>query len=291
MKLKATSIGAILLLSILVISTASSIGVGTVSAYQGSGVFCPNRYIPSYPPGDTPDEIVLSTQACYYIAGYLYEHYYPGLSYFMFGDPLWGQYSPMVPESYSIILDDLEAYSDSVTVFSKGHATPWGSTDNYWPWDAGDHYQLLCTFEPDAAQDTDEIFYGTDQGKCRFNFIWHCGTANSYPLVYGLTDSDGYIGMPYCFTHNNGMSLYGGSGSHVFLGWNWLSPQFENTIPQNNYWQWAQYGVGIYYYMHYYGWNLYTTLNDLSWQIYGTDFFYSPLYNDLIVWGNMNMYL
>jgi len=97
--------------------------------------------------------------------------------------------------------------------------------------------------------------------------------------------------MPYCFTHNNGMSLYGGSGSHVFLGWSWMSPQFENTIPENYYWQWAQYAVGLYYYMHYYGWNLYTTLNDLSWQIYGTDFFYSPLYADLIVWGNMNMYL
>lgn len=166
MKLKAATIGALLLLSILVISTVPSIGISTVSANYGSAVFCPNRYIPyPDPPGDTENEIVLSTQACYYIAGYLWEHYYPpGPCYFLFGDPLWGQYSPVVPESYTIILDNLQDGSDAITFFSKGHCSPWGSEDNYWPWGVGDHYQLLCTFEPTAAQDAVHIWPATDQG-------------------------------------------------------------------------------------------------------------------------------
>lgn len=281
MKLKATTIGALLLLSVLVIS---AIGVNTVSAYQGSAVFCPNRYIPTYPPGDTENEIVLSTQTCYYIAGFLWEHYYPGDSYFMFGDPLWGQYSPIIPASYTIILDALESSSDKVTVFSKGHCTPWGY--NY------QHYQLLCTFESDgAARDSIHIWPGTDQGKCRFDFIWHCGTALSYPLSPPYTDIDGPIGMPFCFTHNVGMTKYGSSGNYVYAGWIYDSPQFENTIPENGYYIWADFALSIFYYMHYYNWNLRDTLNNLSWWTYGTDFYGSPLYNDLVVWGNMDMSL
>jgi hypothetical protein len=283
MKFKAVTIGALLLLTILVVSTVQSIGISTVSAYQGSGVFCPNRYIPEYPPGDTENEIVLSTQACYYIAYYLWEHYYPGTCYFMFGDPLWGQYSPVVPESYTIILDELEYYSDKVTVFSKGHCTPWGYN--------GQHYQLLCTFEPDAAKDSVHIWPGTDQGKRRFDFIWHCGTARSYPVPPPYYDPDGPYGMPFTFTHNVAMTKYGSSGPCVFLGWDWMSPQFENTIPQNQYWQWAQFAVAIFYYMHYDYWDLQYALNQLSLSIYGTYFSNSPLYNDLVVWGNMNMAL
>ena len=71
MKLKTITISALLLLSLLVVSV-QSIGIKTVSATYGSGVFCPNRYIPEDPLGDTPDEIVLSTQSCYYINTYFY---------------------------------------------------------------------------------------------------------------------------------------------------------------------------------------------------------------------------
>jgi hypothetical protein len=261
-----------------------SIGISTVSANYGSAVFCPNRYIEADPPGDTPNEIALSTYVCYYIAGFLWEHYYPGDSYFMYGMPD-GSVSPVVPQSYTIILDALESSSDKVTVFSKGHCTPWGY--NY------QHYQLLCTYPEDgAARDSIHIWPGTDQGKCRFDFIWHCGTARSYPLSPPYTDIDGPIGLPFCFTHNVGMTKYGNSGSFVYTGWNWESPQFEDTIPENGYYVWADLALSIFYNMHYNSYlSLGDTLNGLSWTLYGEGFVDSPLYDDLIVWGNMGMTL
>ena len=87
------------------------------------------------------------------------------------------------------------------------------------------------------------------------------------------------------------MTKYGSSGQYVYIGWNWESYQFEDTIPQNQYWQWAQFATAIFYYMHYNYWDLQYTLNQLSLSIYGTYFSNSPLYNDLIVWGNMGMSL
>jgi hypothetical protein len=146
----------------------------------------------------------------------------------------------------------------------------------------------LCTVNPDAATDNN-IFLSTNQAKCRFDFIWHCGTTRSYPVAPPYRDSYGYIGMPLAFTHRVDMAKYGSSGPAVYAGWDWRSPQFENKIPQNNNWQWAQFAVGIFYYMRYNGWSLGYTLNQLSNWIYGVDFNYSPLYNDLVVWGNMNM--
>lgn len=282
MKLKALTIGSLLLLSILVVSTAPSIGISTVSAYQGSGVFCPNNYVPNQWPWDTPDEVIFSTQCCYYINSYLYDHYYPGPNLYVYGDPIWYTVPPVTPSTYMDNLDYLEDYSDAVTIFSKGHGTPWGD---------GIHRQLLCTYSPPAARDSIEIFPHTDQLKCRFDFIWHCGTANTYP-VSPPWPPDGPPGMPFAFTHNVAMTQYGHSGPCVFVGWNYASPQFYNVIPNEYPWQWGQLAVGIFYYMHEYSyWDLETALNEMSLSIYGTYFDSSPLYNDLIVWGNMDMAL
>ncbi|MFW6117222.1 MAG: hypothetical protein ACOC6G_01390 [Thermoproteota archaeon] len=183
-------------------------------------------------------------------------------------------------------LEALEQYCDDVTVFSKGHCTPWGN---------GRHYQLLCTFSTEdndeQVKDSWDIWPATDQSKCDFVFLWHCGTADSYPLAPPYQDQYGYIGMPFCFSHNVAMTKYGDSGPCVFLGWDWWSPQFANKIPENTYWQYAQFAVGIFYYMHHYGWNLRYTLNHLSNSIYGVDFDLCPLHNDLIVWGNMDFSL
>ncbi len=172
MKLKATTIGVLLLLSLLSISAISAIGISPVSAYQGSGVFCPNNYIPDQWPWDTPDEVVFSTQCCYYIYTYLYDHYYGGQNLFVYGDPIWYSVPPVTASTYMDYLDYLEDYSDAVTIFSKGHCTPWGY--------GGIYRQLLCTYD-EVARDSIEIYPHTDQFKCRFDFIWHCGTANTYP--------------------------------------------------------------------------------------------------------------
>ncbi|MGD6809859.1 MAG: hypothetical protein ACQCN3_09195 [Candidatus Bathyarchaeia archaeon] len=287
MKTKIMSIGVLLILSLLSLPVLS-LGIQPASAANyASGVFCPNNWSPAPPPdgaGDTGPELSLSQQACQYIHNYLNAHY-DGVCYYYWGDtvPPNPPSNPRVyPSTYLNTLTSLEQANNKVTIFSKGHCVPWGS---------GNHYKLLCTDNPDAATDND-IFLATNQAKCKFDFIWHCGTARSYPVAPPYRDADGYIGMPLAFTHNVALTKYGSSGVAVFAGWDWRSPQFENPIPENTDWQWAQFATGVFYYMHNNPtWSLGYTLNYLSSQIYGTSFQYSPLYNSLVVWGNMNMVL
>jgi hypothetical protein len=277
-----------LLLLGLLGSVSQSIGIQIVNAATyGSGVFCPNNWKPLPLPngaGDTDYELWLSQQSCLYIHNYLNAQY-DGSSYYYYGDivPPNPPSNPRVyPSTYYNTLYALEQSNSKVTIFSKGHCVPWGN---------GIHYKLLCTDDPDAATDN-SIFLATNQAKCRFDFIWHCGTARSYPVAPPYQDYYGYIGMPLAFTHRIDMTKYGGSGPSVFLGWNWASPQFQDYITYvYPYWQWAQYAVAFYYYMHYYGFPVWYTLEYLSNWIYGTYFSNSPLHNALIVWGNMNMYL
>jgi hypothetical protein len=283
---KTLTISVLLLLCLLLVSAFQSIGINFVSAAEyGAGVFCPNNYSPDpfpYGAGDTEDELILSQLSLDYINDYLHTLYDGYVFYY------WGDTDPDPPRSptvtsstYYNTLNSLQNYNSKVTVVSKGHCVPWGD---------GNHYKLLCTVNPDAAYDS-TIWDYTGQCKTRFNFIWHCGTARSYPVSIYYIILYGPKGMPLCFTHNVAMSKYGGSGPCVFAGWDYQSPQFENKIPENDYWQWAQFAVGVFYYMRYYGWSLGTTLNQLSYWIYGVPFNYCPLYNDLVVWGNMNMVL
>jgi hypothetical protein len=226
MRLKAKIIGALLLLIVIVVSV-QSIGINTVSAYQGAAVACPNKYIDDQWPWDTPDEIVFSTQCCYYIYLYLDEHYDPGPVAYVYGDPIWNTVPPVTAQTYMDGLDYLIANTDAATTFSKGHCTAWGY--------GGIYRQLLCTYD-DAARDSIEIFPHTgqqpDQFKCRFNFIWHCGTADTYPVSLPWPP-DGPPGLPFAFTHNVGMEKYGNyanSGSRVFVGWDYVSPPLQFFI-------------------------------------------------------------
>ncbi|MEM2082062.1 MAG: hypothetical protein QW744_07335 [Candidatus Bathyarchaeia archaeon] len=279
MKLKVIATGTLLLLSILVALLVQCIVIDTVNAYYGAGVFCPNNYISNQWPWDTPDEINFSTTCCWYISAYLFSHYYPGQVYYKYGDPF--DNDPIVtPDTYMDCLDYLEEQYSAVTVFSKGHCSPWGY--------GGLYRRLHCTINGTYARDSIEIYPHTDQFKCRFNFIWHCGTTNSYPY-WPPFPPDGPPSMPFAFTHNLGMTEYGNSGSCVFAGWDYASPQFYTVIPDHYPWQWGQLAVAVFYYMHYNYWSLGYTLNYLSNLIYGVNFNQSPLYNELIVLGNMDM--
>jgi hypothetical protein len=293
MKPKIMSIGVLLFLALLAVSV-QSFGIQTVNAGNyASGVFCPNTWSPAPPPngaGDTANELWLSQQSCQYIHNYLDAHY-DGYCYFYYGDivppnPPSAPYT-VAPSTYYNTLVALEQSNNKVTIFSKGHCVPW--------WNSV-HYALLCTDStaqnPVVAPDNN-IFLSTNQAKCRFDFIWHCGTARSYPVAPPYQDAYGYIGMPLAFAHNVAMTKYGNSGPAVFAGWNWASPQFETLIPQNTNWQYAQFATAVFYYMHYNpSWSLGYTLNYLARTIYGSaDFLSCPLYNQLVVWGNMNMVL
>jgi hypothetical protein len=276
-----STIGVLLLLSIIAVSVPLSIGIQTVNAYRGAGVFCPNNYVPNQFPFDTPEEVEFSTTCCYYIWVYHFWHYYPGPVIYKYGDPF--DYDPNVtPQTYMDTLDYLEDYSSKVAIFSKGHCSSWGYYSLY--------RQLFCTEWGAFARDSIEIFPHTDKFKCRFNFIWHCDTVASYPY-YPPFPPDGPPSLPLAFTHNLGMKKYGNSGPCVFAGWDWVSPQFFDTIPYHETWQWGQFAVGIYYYLHYGYQSLRQSLDTLSNMIWGDDFDNSPYYNKLVVFGNMDMTL
>ncbi|MDI9578282.1 MAG: hypothetical protein QM398_09135 [Thermoproteota archaeon] len=282
MKLKAITIGAILLLSILVISAVPAIGINSVKADYGSATFCPNNSVEGL---DTDNELYVSTVITSEIAYYIYSYYGSYYNYFFYGT----EQSPIYPSDYSWALNTLQDNCDKITFFSKGHCTPWGY--------ASQHYQLLCTLSDEnndhQAKDAIHIFPYTDEFECRLTFLWHCATARSYPIPPPYYDPDGPCGMPFCFTHNVGMTKYGTSGWAVFLGWNWQSPQFESEIPYQypDYnWTFGHFAY-FYYQLMAYGYSVNGALEELSWFFYNTDFQNCPLYNSLIVWGNGNMNL
>jgi hypothetical protein len=266
--------------------TFLAVGVQSASAANyGAGVFCPNNWQPATFPngaGDTPRELEISQEMCQLIYNYL-NSYYDGTCYYYYGSLDYNQ-SPRNPavtgSTYNNTLRTLEQNNNKVALFSKGHCTPWGNSN---------HYKLMGTEDTEAAKDND-IFLATNKARTQFAFIWHCGTALSYPVAAPYQDAYGYIGLPLAFTHNTAMTKYGTSGQAMYLGWIYRSPQFNDDIPQNTAWKYANFAEKVYWFMHKNPtWSLQYTLNYLSNAIYGKNFNQCPLYNDLIVWGNMNL--
>jgi len=122
--------------------------------------------------------------------------------------------------------------------------------------------------------------------KNTYTFIWHCQTAQNYP---SQQDQWGWYGMPYCWTHNNGMYTYGTTGSQVYIGWYGESPQFETTA------------MGVWNFAHvaYYFWwaacngrTVQGAFNYIATTIYGQAYFsQTPLNYWLVALGNTGMYL
>ena len=188
---------------------------------------------------------------------------------------------------------------DYTVFYSKGHRG-W-SNDN-------SHISLL-DHTGNGFYDYD-IASRTSYSKNTFTFIWHCETALYYNP--GGTNTDGLgraIGMPYAFTHNNNLPIYGTTGHQVYLGWknkndlqvhNFTtnsynivfnakngttvgSPQYEWGInPNYNYAQVARF---FWEYMSQ-GYTTEDALNILSNTIYGTAFINSGLQDWLIIYGN-----
>lgn len=285
MKLNTTKKSALLLLSLLILTATSSNLIASAKADEyGWAVVNPNNYVSGV---DSVNEAYYTDVICDNIASYLNNYYTTNYHYTWHGSAG----NPIHPSDYSTILQTLQDYCDKVTFFTKGHCTPWGYN--------GNHRQILCTLSSgnppnsEQAKDSIHIWPHTGYYENRFSFIWHCGTAEMYPLSSPYQDIDGPIGMPFCFTHNVNMDYYGSSGSYVYLGWIWTSPQFDCEIP-NQYWP------GYYWWLHFayyffqelsYGYSVMQTLQDLSWAIYGQDFYQSPLNGWLVVWGNGDMTL
>jgi len=187
-------------------------------------------------------------------------------------------------------------------VFSKGHrGVP-----------VSGHISLL---DHNGYQMADNSFiYPRTSSKNTFTFMWHCETA--VPYNSGGVNWDPYgqvVGMPYAWTHNNGMGKYGNTGNQVYIGWN--TAQFltlYNRTSQQNYnvtvmpgttlvgspqyeWDiditynfanvagviWSNLGDGK---------SVATALDDMSRLIYGEKFVENSVLKDwLIVWGNQGL--
>lgn len=258
-------IGSVLLLSVLFLTT--------VYAYDGgTAVFCPNNVVEEL---DTTYEIWLSTQTCDAIHDMISAYGDNDLNYFYLNSTSnlrWG-----------LTINTLKTNTNHATIFSKGHCVPWGD-DNIPPYGTGDHFALL-DHDGDYAEDNDHIYAYSSGNENYFVFIWHCGTALSYPSA---EDDDGYYGMPYAFTRDNDMDWYGSSGDYVVMAWDWQSPQFESQVswqyPNYN-WTYAHYAYLVFDYLCD-GYSIGESVNYVSWYLGTCSFYDSGEWGELIGWGN-----
>jgi hypothetical protein len=260
---KPITIISVLLICLLSFSAMQLLSGNLASASTAPAVFCPNYFWTGL---DTPNEISLSRDTCTYIRNMLTARYASGCYYSFDAD--------CTVDRYRSILSTLNTYYTQEVVFSKGHrGVPYGN-----------HFSML-DHNGNPLIDYADIYPRTSS-KNTFTFIWHCQTSQNYP---SQQDQWGWYGMPYCWTHNNGMNIYGTSGSQVYLGWWYGSPQFETTA--NGMWNFAQVAY-LFWYAVCNGYTVQGALNYVATTVYGQTYFsQTPLNYWLVAWGNTNMYL
>ena len=262
-----------LLLALHVFIMVQLVSANIVSAYVGSAVFCPNNYVPDY---DTEYELWLAEAECTYIRGLLANRYAIGCDY-AFNDDC-------TVNVYCTVLSNLNnsGIIDEIVIFSKGHR---GVPYYNWTPTSYNHYSLI---DHDGYNLIDYAhIHPRTSAKNTFTFLWHCETALKYPSgIYAY----GWYGMPYCWTHNNGLNAYDDTGNQVFLGSTNQSPgspQFETEIIPDTY----NYGnvAGSFWYFMNAGDTVGEALNDVCDMIYDEDFDQTDLHGWLLVLGNMNL--
>lgn len=205
MKLKTRITSMLLLLSLTLVSAPLLLGQTTVKASNAGVLYAPNYWVDGT---DYGNELTYTSQCVNTIMN-LFSTY--GNNY---GWLYNCQGTSATVSSYISNTQYAENNFNNVAVFSKGHEVPFGA-DNHPP-TGGDHYEIL-DHTGLHVRDSYEIYPYT-QGKAHFVYLWHCGTAMSYPP---WLDGDGYTGMAYCWTRDSTMSLYGyssNSGTRVFIG-------------------------------------------------------------------------
>ena len=204
---RTAKIASVFLASLVAIFTIPQSIIQPVYGSMASDSFCPNYYYNEE--FDPPGEHQLAEELTEYIAYFFAERY--DYSYLLTNDSATVYY-------YRTLINILDN-SDEAGFFSKGHR-------NLWPYPTCDHMALFDRNGNDVKDSQD--IYPYSSGKFRFVFLWHCETAEMYPS----SDDEG---MPYCFTHNNDMELYGqDNGYNVFLGWENGSPTVKEPYPEQD---------------------------------------------------------
>ena len=206
----------IILISLLIPSVAAIASIQAVSASNAALLFTPN-YISGDPPGEASYSDSVANMVYYYF--YTYGSNY-GYSYNC-------EDSSATVSNYMSTLSYAQNNFYNSVVYSKGHEVPYGD---------GNHYAIL-DHTGTYLDDYPNIYQSTGASD-RFIFLWHCGTAMSYPTWWDTWNGGGYPGMAFDFTHNNGMHTdgYGSpdSGVYAYLGFIYYSQEYLTGTGYNN---------------------------------------------------------
>jgi len=250
-------------------------------------MFTPNYLIGGTDPsGEGPYSDSVANMIMYYFQNYGSNYYY-----------LYNcQDSAATQNQYASSLSYCQNNYYNTVVYSKGHEWTWGDSN---------HYEIIpnnYVYDTNGVKDSSTVYSNTGASD-RFAFIWHCGTAMAYPSA---SDGYGWEGMPYDFTHNNGMSTDGygraDSGWYVYLGFNNYSPEYLDGTGygSNNYGSFVTY---FYMYLLQYHYSVITSLNFATQATtqYGANFGAWPfhtgmwegsnpqLWSQFVVYGNGNL--
>jgi hypothetical protein len=250
MKLKATAIGALLLLSLLFVSVPKLFGVKIVKAANAGVIYGPNYHIEYL---DLPGEEQLTRDVCTYIMnmfvsyGYNYGWLYKCVD------------SAATRSAYGSNVYYAETHYSAATVFTKGHAAEYKCNPN-----GPKHHYLMDT--NGLHVEDDYIWSNTPYGRHRFVCTWHCGTTMDYPGTI-CPYCGGRTSLPYAWTHSNTMNLEAytsSTGDYVYIGHEGYSPQFLNPTGWGNY-NHAHYVYYLYLYLLQYHMNV---RDAASWAAY-----------------------
>jgi hypothetical protein len=113
---------------------------------------------------------------------------------------------------------------DTAVIYSKGHLAWQKCVYDY-------EHMGLAMYNGNLPSVWDTELYPLTSSSNVHSFIWHCRTA-IMPDDYPNPGDCGYRRLPAAFTHDVNISLWGTSGSQVYLGWynkeNLLAWDFDN---------------------------------------------------------------
>jgi len=212
---KSKKIIPLLAISLFVLSISLLTAIQSASATNAGLLFTPNYHVTGTDPaGEESYSDSVANMIMYYFSNY-------GSNY---GWLYNCQDSYATQSAYTSDLNSAQNNYYNTVVYSKGHEWTWGGSQN--------HYELIPynyvqSGDQNGVRDSTNVLSNTGSSN-RFSLIWHCGTAMPYP---SSSDGLGWQGMPYAFTHNNGMHTdgYGNpdTGTYVYLGFIWYSPEYK----------------------------------------------------------------
>ncbi len=282
MKKKSIIISILLICSMLLSFTPVIFG-NYASASTGAANFLPNVFFdPTNKGFDTLNEIQRSQNVTNYISSLLVSRYGSGCV-------TTGINGTATKLNYQARLSNLQNY-DKIVFFSKGHRS---NTNNQ----LGIIPNYTTPYPDPSSYLLGSEIYPYTSAKNVVTFMWHCETALSYPGN----------GLPYSFTHNNGMNYYDNTGSQVYLGWSNKyvftatypngtqntysqvgSPQYEwKMTPSNDYGRIAE----LYWYYMCLNKSSIEALDQATFLTQNVYFGYSNIYYWLIIWGNQDLTL